>query len=377
VIDERREPLRASNFIRIAIGSLIVVAGIAAFWAWRTRLHSSAAPTMDRAVGPVALSGATMGSTWMVRLPRLPAGTSALQVQSIAQSVLDRIEGQMSTYRAGSNLSRFNQSRSTDWITVPEDVARVAGMAHEVSEQTGGAFDVTVGPLVNLWGFGPGRPPGGFGAIPSDEAINAARRHVNYRLLESRPKPPALRKADPLLYVDLSGIAKGFAAERVGHRLEELGARDYLVAIGGEMRARGLSHGSRPWRVGIETPTPGTRRVLYEVELRDISLSTSGDYRNYFDRDGHRYCHEIDPATGRPADNAPASVSVANASGGYTDAMATALMVLGTEKGYTLAEERGIAALFITRGASHFQARATPAFEKLMVGNPLGSMSPR
>lgn len=272
----------------------------------------------------------------------------------------------MSTYRADSDLSRFNRLRSTDWIPVADDVARLAGIARGVSEQTGGAFDVTVGPLVNLWGFGPGQPPGGFGTIPTDAMIESARRHVGYRLLDSRAAPPALRKSDPLVYADFSGIAKGYAAELVGRRLEELGARDYLVAVGGEMRARGLSHRGRPWRVGIETPTPGTRRVLYEVELRDGSLSTSGDYRNFFDHGGRRYCHEIDPATGRPVERPPASVSVADASGAYADAMATALMVLGPEKGYALAERRGLAALFVMRQSDHFEAKATPRFAQIM-----------
>jgi FAD:protein FMN transferase len=357
------------TIVGVILAALVAVAGLVAILTGGVTSKSHAASPNSVENRAIALSGPTMGSTWMVRLPHLPAGASAEQVQSAVQAVLDRIEGEMSTYRAESDLSRFNQSRSAEWVPVPDNVARVAAIARAVSVQTGGAFDVTVGPVVNLWGFGPAQPAGGFGTIPSDAAINAARRHVNYRLLESRPVPPALRKSDPMVYVDFSGIAKGYAAELVGQRLEELGVCDYLVAVGGEMRARGRSHLGRPWRVGIETPTPGTRRVLYEVELKDLSLSTSGDYRNYFDKDGRRYCHEIDPATDRPVENPPASVSVAHASGAYADAMATALMVLGPEKGYALAERIGLPALFISREKDHFEAKATAQFRQLILNS--------
>lgn len=304
-----------------------------------------------------------MGSTWMVRLRRLPDGTSSGQVQSAVQSVLDGIEQRMSTYRNDSDLSRFNQSRSTDWFPVHEDVASVVNTARGVSEQTAGAFDVTVGPLVNLWGFGPDHPAGPFGTVPSDQMIQTARQHVGYRLLEARLAPAALRKSDPLVYVDLSGIAKGFAAEAVGRRLASMGIAEYLVGIGGEMRGHTAG---RPWRIGIETPTPGVRRVLYQVELGNFSLSTSGDYRNFFDQDGHRYCHEIDPSTGRPVLDPPASVSVVHPSGACADAMATALMVLGREKGFAFAEQHDLVTFFIVRQSHNFQAKATSRFRPLL-----------
>jgi thiamine biosynthesis lipoprotein len=320
--------------------------------------------------GPVALSGPTMGSTWLVRLPSMPPGTSAAQVRSAVQEVLDRVEGQMSTYKPESDLSRFNRSRSTDWFAVPDDLAIVADMAQHVSEQSGGAFDVTVGPLVNLWGFGPEHPAGPFGSIPPPATLAEARRHVGYRLLEVRLSPPAVRKADPLVYVDLSAIAKGYSAELVARRLDALGASNYLIAVGGEMRARGLSTLHQPWRVGIETPTPGVRRVLCRVELRAGSLSTSGDYRNFFDHQGRRYSHEIDPATGEPTAKAPASVTVADASGAYADAMATALMVMGPDEGYALAQKLGLPVLFISRGTGEFHMHATPQFERMMLAGP-------
>jgi thiamine biosynthesis lipoprotein len=359
----RTQTILAAAFVVILIG------GVAALALWRERSARAAAQSSLAQEGGFALSGPSMGSTWMVRLPRLPAGASPQTVQSAVQGVLDSVEDHMSTYRPKSDLSRFNEARSTDWIPVPEDVARVVDTAQQVADQTGGAFDVTVGPLVNLWGFGPIHPAGPFGTIPTEAMIQEARKHVGYHLLDVRLSPAALRKSDPLVYVDLSGIAKGFAAEQVARRLEQMGITDYLIAVGGEMRAHGHSQAGRNWRVGIETPTPGVRRVLYQVELRTGSLSTSGDYRNFFDSGGRRYCHEIDPSTGQPVLDPPASVSVADPSGAYADAMATALMVLGADKGYMLAEQKGLAVLFITRRSDHFETRATPAFQTMLVGS--------
>ena len=317
-------------------------------------------PTMGYASGP------TMGSTWTVQVVHLPPSITPEMIRATAQETLDRVEQQMSTYRADSELSKFNRYTGTDWFAISEDFARVVELSRHVSDETGGAFDVTVGPLVNLWGFGPVHPAGAFGTVPSDAEIEEACKHVSYRLLDVRLAPPALRKSDPLAYVDLSAIAKGYAAELVGHRLEALGISDFLVLVGGEVRARGSSQRARPWRVGIETPTPGVHRVLYTVQLHDGSLSTSGDYRNYFDVNGHRYCHEIDPSTGRPSTRNPASVTVAHASGGYADAMATALMVLGPDEGMALANKLHLAAFFIIRGKDHFEYRATSEFQQLL-----------
>lgn len=349
--------MRCRTAIKLLL-ALLLAFGVVALIAWRFAFHRQRTTNEAEAF---ALSGPTMGSTWMVRLPHLPPGVAPGDVQSQVQAVLDEIDREMSTYKPDSDLSRFNQSRSTDWFPVHEGVARVVDAARQVSEQTGGAFDVTVGPLVNLWGFGPEHPAGPFGTIPSDAMIAEARKHVGYQLVEARLSPAALRKSDPQAYVDLSGIAKGYAAEQVAARLERMGIVECLIAVGGEMRGHG-----RRWRVGIETPTPGTHRVLYQVELGNFSLSTSGDYRNFFDKDGRRYCHEIDPSTGRPVLAPPASVSVAGPSGADADALATALMVMGVEKGRAFAEKNGLAALFILRRADHFEAKPTREFEPLL-----------
>ena len=191
---------------------------------------------------------------------------------------------------------------------------------------------------------------------------------MGYRRLHVRLAPPALRKDIADLHIDLSAIAKGYAAGRLAGALDAQNVTDYLVVVGGEVRAKGVSDLGRPWHVGIEVPTPDTRRILRQVELRDCGISTSGDYRNYFDIGGQRFSHEIDPHTGRPVVGAPASVSVVHTDPAYADAMATAMMVLGPAEGEELARRLKVAVLFVTRAESGFELKATPEFERLMVG---------
>jgi thiamine biosynthesis lipoprotein len=331
--------------------------------AWRL-LRTSARTPMDRPA-QIAVGGMTMGGTWSVKLPQLLPAISKSQLETEIGQLLDRLDGQMSLYRPESDLCKFNRYRGAEWFNVPTDLVEVVAESLRVSEQTGGAFDITVAPLVNLWGFGPAHLGGQHGKTPDKTDIATARAHVGYRRLECRLNPPALRKSDPELSIDLGGIGKGFAADKVSAYLDRLGARDYLVAIGGELRARGSSSGSGGWRVGIETPTPDTRRIFRQIDLRNASLSTSGDYRNFFEIDGHRFSHEIDPHTGRPVEHGPASVSIVHASGTYADAMATALMVLAPDESFALAKRRDLAVLFVFRGEGSFETHETPAFERL------------
>lgn len=311
-----------------------------------------------RGSAPPTFEGSAMGSNWSVKVDGIPPDQRADQLCMDVASLLEKLEQQMSNYRPMSDLSRFNQSRSTDWQPVPRDLAEVISIAQDVSEQSGGAFDITVAPLVNLWGFGPERRGVRLGQLPADAEIADARSHVGYAKLQVRLDAPALKKSDPLLMIDLGAIGKGYAADRVADLLASRGATDFLVTIGGELRARG-----RPRHVGIETPTPDTRRIFQALDLADgQSLSTSGDYRNFTDLNNHRYCHEIDPHTGRPIDTSLASVSVLNESGARADAWATALIVLGPTEGPRLAQRLHLNALFISRAGDHFAAQRTSAF---------------
>jgi thiamine biosynthesis lipoprotein len=202
--------------------------------------------------------------------------------------------------------------------------------------------------------------------VPSAEAIDAARRRVDWRKLEARLEPPALRKSDPDVSVDLSGIAKGCAVDAIASHLESLRIRDWLVSVAGELRARGNSQQGRPWHVGIEKPLDEGRTIEHVIELKDAALSTSGDYRNFFIAGGRRYGHVIDPRVGRPVATGVASVSVVARSSMVADALATALMVLGPDAGYALASREDLACLFILRGNQNFTKRMTPGFERLL-----------
>lgn len=310
-----------------------------------------------------SFGGMTMGTRYAVRFLQPSPALAVENVQRGVDALLKKLEAAMSTYRDDSDVCRFSAQRGTNWFAVSADTARAAVEALRVSKLTDGAFDVTVDPLVRLWGFGPQRRTG---TVPSAEAVGAARRRVDWRKLDARLDPPALRKSDPDISVDLSGVAKGCAVDAVAAHLESLGIRDWLAGIAGELRARGNSKAGRPWRVGIEKPLDKGRAIARVIELQDCAVSTSGDYRNCFIADGRRYSHVIDPRSGRPVANDVASVGVADASSARADALATALMVLGPDAGYSLAVREGLPCLFIRRGGEGWSEKMTPAFEGLL-----------
>jgi thiamine biosynthesis lipoprotein len=312
----------------------------------------------------IVITGPTMGTTYAVKLHVAGAKVDAGALQSQIDSLLERINGQMSTWRADSELSRFNSSRSPGWFPVSAETAFVVEAAAAISTLSHGAFDVTVGPIVNLWGFGPERGEAG---PPSEQQIQATMARVGYRYLAVRASPSALRKQRPDVYVDLSAIAKGFAVDEVARLLDEQHIQSYLVEIGGELRARGSKADGTPWKVAIEQPRSGERSVQSIVALRDHAIATSGDYRNYVEKDGKRYSHTINPRTGRPIDHGLASVSVVTDSAMRADALATAIMVMGPEEGYQLAVDEALAAQLIIRSEDQLRVMATPQFERLLL----------
>jgi thiamine biosynthesis lipoprotein len=239
-------------------------------------------------------------------------------------------------------------------------------VADRVSRLSEGAFDVTVGPLVNLWGFGP--DPVRF-EPPPDSAIDAARERVDYRSLRADCGQPAIRKDKADVYVDLSAYAKGFGVDRVAELLDARGLHRYLVEIGGELRMRGLNADDQPWAVAIETPAESSGNVMRIVRLTDKAMASSGDYRNYFESGGRRFSHSIDPRTGRPTTHNLAAVTVVSDSAALADALATALLVLGPDDGFVLAESEGIPAYFQLRAAGGFEQRATTEFLALEDSN--------
>lgn len=332
---------------------------------WVLCATSGAAPLW--AGQPVTLAGRTMGTTYTIKLARLPAGLDAVQLQVEVDALLEAVNNQMSTYRPDSELSRFNRSASTEWQPVSPELARVVAQAQQISRLTGGAFDVTVAPIVDLWNFG---PTFHVKRLPSDAEIAEALTHVGYRKLAVRLDPPALRKDDPLLRVDLSAIAKGWGVDQVAQLLNRRHIPGFLVEIGGEIQAVGTRADGSPWSVGIEAPTPGQRRVHRVLPLCDSALATSGNYRNFFEADGVRYSHTMDPRTGRPVTHRLASVTVAHPSCALADALATGLMVLGESEAPRVAERNGWAALFLVSQPTGWQESVSPAFVPLLAAEP-------
>jgi len=297
------------------------------------------------------IKGVAMGTGYSVRLPRPPASIKRDDLERLTASQIEEIEALMSTYRPQSELSRFNDSPSTEWFEVSELTLAVVEAGQGISLQTDGAFDVTVGPLVELWGFG-ARPS--TLQRPSTPELEQARQAVGFQKLELRQNPPALRKHHPELRVDLSAIAKGFAADRVCEALEKLGIKNYMVEIGGDLRVAGSNRKGMPWRIAVERPTPGEQSVLEVVEIRDTAIATSGDYRNFFMQDGIMYSHTLDPRTASPISHQVASVSVRADTAMMADGWATAMMVMGPP-GITLADQLGLAVLMVERDGDGFR----------------------
>ena len=313
--------------------------------------------------------GSAFGTSYSVKFVGGDQSTvNDLNIQ--VNNLVEEIDQQMSLWRDDSELSRFNANTSDDWFPVSEDTARVVESAITISQQTDGAFDPTVAPLVRLWSFGPEQKPLN---VPTEEQISETRQHVGVDKIEVRSSPPALRKSDPAVRLDLNAIAKGDAVDRVAALLHRQMITKYMVEIGGEVRTLGTHNDGRPWSIGIERPVTGIREVQAVVDLRDLSLATSGDYRNYVETDGKRYSHTIDPRTGRPTEHSLASVSVIADDCMTADAWATALIVLGPVEGRRMAEDRGLAAMFVVHkgdGFSTFQTAAFPPTRAAQINTP-------
>ncbi len=307
-----------------------------------------------------SITGQTMGTTYSVKVTDPPGSVDSGAIKENVDELLRGVNGAMSNYQSDSELSRFNASAEVGWFTVSRATAEVVHEALRLGALSDGAFDVTVGPLVNLWGFGPDMRPE---RIPSETELSAERQRVGTKYLSVRLDPPALRKTRPDLYVDLSAIAKGYAVDLVAGYLESEAIPSYLVEIGGEIRVRGWNDNGRPWRIAVEAPISEKRAVQRIIEPNEAGVATSGDYRNYFEHNGQRFSHTIDPATGRPIDHRLASATVIHPSAMTADGLATTLMVLGPERAFQFADRHGVAAFLISKSDDGFVERYTTAFE--------------
>jgi thiamine biosynthesis lipoprotein len=303
------------------------------------------------------LHGDTMGTTWSARVVA-PAGMPMREWQDGVQRCLDGVDAQMSTYQPDSALSRYNAAPAGSWQAMPDECFAVIAQALRLAQATGGAYDPTVGPLVNLWGFGPDAQPA---QAPSAAAIDAARERIGWW------KPQLDEAARQIfqpggVYIDLSSIAKGHGVDRIGDWLDQAGAQAWLVEVGGEMKARGTKPDGSPWRVGIERPD-GSGAYDHVIALHGCAIATSGNYRRRYMQDGALRSHHIDPRTGYPVASAVASVSILAARAIDADPLGTAMTLLGPEDGLAFARERELAVLFVLHGERGWQARMSPAFE--------------
>jgi len=303
------------------------------------------------------LSGNALGTTWTVKLVD---GSNPEEAKKSVESALALVDKQMSTYRSDSELMGLNAHTGAEVVTVSPELATVLNESLEVGRASGGALDVTVGPLVELWGFGRDKHE----RIPSSVEIEQVRAHVGLDKISILNQQ--VTKLDGATQIDLSAIAKGFAVDQITERLIELGHANMMVEVGGEIVARGTNIRGDVWRFGIEVPTEGERSVYTAVSLRNGAMATSGDYRNVYFVDGRRVSHLIDPRTAAPIEHSLASVTVIGQRCSTADAWATALLVLGEIEGSTIAEQQGIAAHFIVREQDgSFSSRTTPAFDAL------------
>jgi thiamine biosynthesis lipoprotein len=304
-------------------------------------------PTPDILV----VAGRTMGTTYEIRIAGNDLDASLRQrLEEETTRRLSQLDGWMSNWNPESEVSRFNAHHDTTDFAVSAETAEIVAFALELNETSGGAFDISVGPLVARWGFGSGARVDG---KPSDVEIERLRSHMGAATLRvnrgDEGGGDSLGKNDPAVEIDLSAIAKGYGVDHVAGGLESLGRRDYLVEIGGEVRARGERPGGGPWRVAIERPQDEGRAIHSVIELQDQAMATSGDYRIFYIEGGKRFSHTIDPRTGRPVEGGPASATVVADTATEADAWATTLMVMGEEEGLGLADQLGISGFLLLR----------------------------
>ncbi len=304
------------------------------------------------------ISGNSMGTTYSVQVVDT---RDTSELEALVQASLDDVENRMSTWIADSELSRLNASETTGWQAVSAPLCEVLELAESISAASDGAFDITIGPLVDAWGFGAADEAR---QVPDASLIESLRATTGWDRFAVDCDKLEAKKASGALRVDLSAIAKGYGVDKVADALEAVGIDDYLVEVGGEMRASGLKPDGRLWRIGIETPNRDIRAVYDAIELSDTALATSGDYRNFFEADGVFYSHTIDPRTGAPTTHMTAGVTVLGESAAAADAWATALLVLGSRDGLELADRENIAALFLDRSDDGIEPVASTAFQR-------------
>ncbi len=293
---------------------------------------------------PPPLHGATMGSTWSLQIADPLSEASAQEIASLIRQDLQGLENELSHWQPDSDLSRWNQNPGTAWQAVPASLAETVALARRISQETDGALDVTVAPLVALWGFTRHTP---LAELPTEAEIREALSHVGWDKLEVQTQPPQLKKHQPQVQVNVAAVAEGYAMDRLRTLLQGRGLKNFLLEVGGEVLAQGHSPDGQPWRVGVQAPDGERGESLETLPLTDTCIATSGSYRHRFEKEGRSYSHLLDPRTGRPIVHRLVSVSVIHPSCSLADGYATALMVLGPERGRAVAQRLGLRVIWL------------------------------
>ncbi|GGB68053.1 FAD:protein FMN transferase [Shewanella inventionis] len=306
----------------------------------------------------ISLSGSTMGTTYHVKVVPNDSLPEAQLLQAEIDMALEVVNEQMSTYRPNSELSKFNQLQVKQSVKVSADTLKVINEGIRLHQETDGALDITLGPLVNLWGFGPDKRPT---SVPTQAQIDSAKTKMGINELSIDGVMLTKHNAD--LYVDLSSIAKGFGVDKIAAILDKYNASGYLVEIGGELNVKGTKADGVAWRIAVEQPTDEGQAVQQVIEPGTMSMATSGDYRNFYEENGERFSHLIDPRSGYPIKHKLASATVLHSSCMTADGYATAMMVLGTQASLALAKEKNLAIMLIEKQEQGFKVHYSDAFK--------------
>ncbi|BDM23994.1 FAD:protein FMN transferase [Pseudomonas sp. LRP2-20] len=314
-------------------------------------------PTLERLGGP------TMGSSYSIQYVREPGGPAPAQVQAAVETILNDIDQHYSTYRGDSTVSQFNLLPANQCMVLPPDMLELVALGQHLAELSDGAFDLTVEPLLDLWGFG---PQARHEQVPDPQALAQARQRVGYRHL--RIDGQALCK-DAAVQLDFNSIAAGHAVDLIAERLRAMGVSRFVAEVTGELKAVGRKPDGSPWRIALELPREDRQVARQIIPVNGLGVSTSGDYRHYFEENGRRYSHTFDARLGRPVDHDLAAVTVLDRSALQADGYSTLLLILGPERAWDFAVAHDLAAVLVTRAEGGFVSRATPAFEQAVKGD--------
>jgi thiamine biosynthesis lipoprotein len=308
------------------------------------------------------LAGAVQGTTYHVKvvLDGLPVAPE--QVQADIDAAFRLVDEKLSNWRDDSEISRINQQKTTEWLSVSPEIAQVISVAMDIYRRTDGCYDLTVKPLIDLWGFSKHEQQ-----VPDQAAIDQARRHIGMDKLELDVGGRRLRKLDPELQIGLDSIAQGYTVAVVARALESRGIQNYLAEIGGEMMVKGRKANGNPWRVAVEKPTPMAQEVQRVIDIHEAqgtAVMTAGTYRNFFENQGKTYSHILDPRTGHPVTHGLLSVTILHDDPTAADAWDTALLCVGQAEGARIAEAERLKALFIYRDGDQLKEWMSAAFAR-------------